>query len=106
MSQVPPVVLQDLHGREYIVTGINAPFLLGRVARPVSPYRDTSVTIKRPPVGPYRRPMPRVVGWSWGGGRFIMDEVLLYFFFITLDTGPRRPLSHTFRTFRLDPTPP
>ena len=30
------------------------------------------------PLGPYRRPMPRVLGGSLRGKRFIMDEVLLY----------------------------
>ena len=30
-----------------------------------------------PPSGPYRRPMPRVLGWSQGGGRFLMGEVPL-----------------------------
>ena len=33
---------------------------------------------KPPPPGPYRRPMPRVLGGSWGGGRFLMGEVPLY----------------------------
>ena len=27
-------------------------------------YRGTSLTRKRPPLGPYRRPMPRVLGGS------------------------------------------
>jgi hypothetical protein len=31
-----------------------------------------------PPLGPYRRPMPRVLGGSWEGGRFLMGEVPLY----------------------------
>jgi hypothetical protein len=30
------------------------------------------------PLGPYRRPMPRVLGGSWGGGRFLTGEVPLY----------------------------
>ena len=29
------------------------------------------------PLGPYRRPMPRVLGGSQGGGRFLMGEVPL-----------------------------
>ena len=34
---------------------------------------------KKPhPLGPDRRPMPRVVGVSQGGGRFLMGEVPLY----------------------------
>jgi hypothetical protein len=27
------------------------------------------------PLGPYSRPMPRVLWWSWGGGHFLMREV-------------------------------
>ena len=45
----------------------------GRVA-----YRGTSLTRKRTPLGPYRRPMSRVQGGSYGGGRFLMGEVPLY----------------------------
>jgi len=33
-------------------------------------YRGTSLTRKRPPLGPYRRPMPQDLGGSYGGGRF------------------------------------
>ena len=33
--------------------------------------------MKRTPLGPYSRPMPRVVGGSQGGGRFFMGEVPL-----------------------------
>ena len=29
----------------------------------------------RTPLGPYRRPMPRVLGGSQGGGHFLMGEV-------------------------------
>ena len=32
---------------------------------------------KRTPLGPYRRPMPRVLGGSQGVGRFLMREVFL-----------------------------
>jgi len=31
-----------------------------------------------PPLGLYRTPMPRVLGVSLGGGRFLMGEVPLY----------------------------
>ena len=41
-------------------------------------YRGTSLTRKRTPLGPYSRTMPRVLGGSWGGGRFLMNEVPLY----------------------------
>ena len=43
----------------------------------IPPYRATSRTRKRTPLGPYRRPMPRVLGGSVGGGRFFMSEVPL-----------------------------
>jgi len=49
--------------------------LFGREARrqPRSEaYRGTSLTRKINPRGPYRRPMPRVLGGSWGVGRFLM----------------------------------
>ena len=41
-------------------------------------YRRTSLTRKRTPLGPYRRPMTRVLGGSQGVGRFLMGEVPLY----------------------------
>jgi len=40
--------------------------------------RGASLTRKRTPLGPYRRPMPRVLGGSSGGSRFLMGEVPLY----------------------------
>ena len=43
-----------------------------------SDYRGTSLARKRTPVGPYRRPMSRVLVGSKGGGRFLMGEVTLY----------------------------
>ena len=33
-------------------------------------YRGTSLERKRNPLGPYRRPMPRVLGESYRGGCF------------------------------------
>ena len=41
-------------------------------------YRGTSLISKRTPLGSYRRPMPRVVGGSYGVGRFPIGEVPLY----------------------------
>ena len=41
-------------------------------------YRGTSLTNECIPLGPYRRPMARVLGGSSGGGRFLMGEVPLY----------------------------
>ena len=40
--------------------------------------RGTSLTTKRTPLGSYRRHILRVLGGSWGGGRFLMSEVPLY----------------------------
>ena len=42
------------------------------------PYRGTSLIRNRNPVRPYSRTMPRLLWRSWGGGRFLMSEVLLY----------------------------
>ena len=41
-------------------------------------YRGTSLSRKHTSLGPYRRPMPRVLGGSWGGGCFLMSVVPLY----------------------------
>ena len=41
-------------------------------------YRGTSLVRKRTPLGPYRRPIPKVLGGSEGDGRFLMGEVTLY----------------------------
>jgi len=43
-----------------------------------APCRGTSPIRKRAPLGPYRRPMPRVAGGSKGSRRFIVGEVPLY----------------------------
>ena len=40
-------------------------------------YRSTSLTRKRNPLGPYRRPIARVLRVSYGIGRFFMSEVPL-----------------------------
>ena len=37
-------------------------------------YRGTSLIRKRTPLGPYRRPVPRVLGESWGGGAFSYER--------------------------------
>ena len=41
----------------------------------VLPYRGTSITRKRHPLGPYGRHMPRVLGRPYGGGCFLMSGV-------------------------------
>ena len=38
----------------------------------------TSLMRNRIPLGPYRRPMPRVLGGSLGGERFLMSEGPLF----------------------------
>ena len=40
-------------------------------------YRGTSLTRTPPPLGPYHRPRPRVLGGSQGDGRFLMCKVPL-----------------------------
>ena len=40
-------------------------------------YRVSSLTGQSTPLGPYRRPMPRILGVSQKGGRFLMGEVPL-----------------------------
>ena len=40
--------------------------------------RGASLERKRTPLGPYLRPMPKVVGGSLWGGRFLMGEVPKY----------------------------
>ena len=44
-----------------------------RLAPPaeVDTHRGTSLLRERISLGPYRRPMPRVLGDSWGGGRVL-----------------------------------
>ena len=41
-------------------------------------YRGTSLIKNHPLLGPYSRPMPRTLRWSYGGGLFFMSEVPLY----------------------------
>ena len=40
-------------------------------------YRGTSHIRNNPPLGPYSRLMPRALWWSYGGGLFLMSEVLM-----------------------------
>ena len=53
--------------------GISVQGLLERLQ-----YRSTSLIRKCHLLGPYRGPMPRVIGGLQGGGRFLMGEVPLY----------------------------
>ena len=57
-----------------------------RVA-PLHHYRGTSLTSKITPLGPYRRPMHRVLRVSQGGGHFLMGEVPLYRCHLCLQGG-------------------
>ena len=50
---------------------------------------------KRLPLGPYRRPMPRVLRGSWWVGRFLMGEV-------PLQTSQGQILALAFRLHILD----
>ena len=43
-------------------------------------YRGASLIRKRTPLGPYRRPMPRVLRGSYGNERFLMGEIPVYTF--------------------------
>ena len=66
MSEVPPYRPQFAWGnhQRWIGNGVV--------------YMGTSLIIKRTPLGPYHRPMPRVLGGSKGVERFLMGEVPLY----------------------------
>ena len=41
-------------------------------------YLGTSLVRKHTPLGPFRRPMSRVIGGSWGSGRFLIGELPLH----------------------------
>ena len=56
-----------------------------------SKYRGTSLIRKRTPLGPYRRPVPWVLGGSWGGERFLMGEVPQYALKFLPEAGPSAP---------------
>jgi hypothetical protein len=46
----------------------------------LGPQRGTSLMTKRPPLGPYSRPMTEALWWSLGGGQVLMSEVFQYSF--------------------------
>jgi len=48
-----------------------------RTVRTGEVYRGTSLIRKRPPLGPYRRPMRRAQWFPQRGGRFLTSEVPL-----------------------------
>jgi len=65
----------------YCMRSRDKPRKSGRVSNPVGRnlvYRGTSLLRKRIRRGPYRRPIPWVLGGSQGGGGFVMGEVPLY----------------------------
>jgi len=78
-----------------------APSSLGRGLSPPPPAEridmGTSLERKRTPLGPYRRPMPRVLGGSWGGGRVLLGEVPLYGVVKRLSPAVAQNASHSFR---------
>ena len=41
-------------------------------------YRGTLLIRNRLLLGPCSSPVPRGLGWSWGGSRFLLGEVALY----------------------------
>jgi hypothetical protein len=43
----------------------------GCEGRAMDEYRGILLTRRCNPLGPYRRPMPRIIGGSHGGGRFL-----------------------------------
>ena len=71
MSEVP------LSGRHTLL-GLALPYDFTTVRVLNFEDRVTSPTRNRTPLGPYRRPEPRVLGESKGDGHFLMGEVPLY----------------------------
>ena len=59
---------------------------------------------KTHPLGPYRRPMPRVLGGSWGDGRFHMGEAPLYMTWIITSQDPLRGILVLLGSFFFAPT--
>ena len=73
---------------------------VGVVQRTIDqPCRGTSPTRKHPPLGSYRRPMPRALGGSLGGGRFLMGEVPLKWASWE-PAGPALPAPHPHRPLK------
>ena len=54
-------------------------------------YRSTLLVKKGISQRPYRRPVPRVLGGSKGGGHFLMGEVPLYYTIIRVDGSQDTP---------------
>ena len=54
---------------------------------------STSDIRKRTPLGPFRRPRPRVLGGSYGGRRFHMGEVPMKSRLIQIEWFPERDLA-------------
>ena len=57
-------------------------------------YRGTSLIRKRTPLGPYSWTLPRFLGESWRGGRFLMSEVPLYSSCQAVDKTVQLPTEH------------
>ena len=64
-------------------------------SRTFNDYRGSLLVRKRNPLGPYRRPMHRVLGGSQGGGCFLMSEETLQGPYMYLNFG-RGPYCETF----------
>ena len=65
---------------------------------------STSLTRKQAPLGPYRRPMPTVLGGSWGDGRFVRDEVPLKGLGSTLERHKSRNRARTLSFVAVAPS--
>ena len=77
ISAIPQQVSPFAEGCEGFVSDVDHNSVALSLESPlrVCPYRGTSLTTKRTPLGPYRGPMPRFLGGSQEGGRFLMGEV-------------------------------
>ena len=77
VQQPPPLLHTPSHHRLW-TTSLHHTTGYGPQPEKAETYRGSSLIRKRTPLGPHRRPMPRVVGGSDEGGRFLMGEVRLY----------------------------
>ena len=69
LVRYPCILIEYIHTR--------APYKRSRT-KSIQAYRGTSLVRTSNFLGPDRRPMPRLLGGSLGGGRFLAGEVPLY----------------------------
>jgi hypothetical protein len=67
-----------MHRSESNATSVPCRVDAGVLARAPLGYKGTLLVRNRHPVGPYSRSMLRLLWRSWGGGRFLMNEVPMY----------------------------